>query len=312
MPFGLTNAPSNFMRLMNEVLHPFIGKFVVVYFDHILIYSKSLNEHIEHLCAVFCALWEARLFANLEKCTFCTDRVAFLGYVVTPQGIEMDEVKIESIKSWSIPATLTQLQSFLGLAGFYRHFVRDFITIAAPLNDLTKKGVSFRWGAAQDQDFHTLIDKLTHAPLLQLLDFGKTFELECNSSGIGIGGVLLQEGKSIAYFSEKMSGPSLNYSTYDKELYALVCILETWQHYLWPKEFIIHSDHESLKRIRGQAKLNKHHAKWVEFIETFPYIIKHKKGKDNVIVDALSRRYTMLSHLDHKIFSLESQRIICY
>jgi hypothetical protein len=128
MPFGLTNALSTFMRLMNEVLRPFIDKFVVVYFNDILIYSKPLNEHIEHLRAVFCALREAHLFANLEKFTFCTNRVAFLGYVVTPQGIEVDEAKIEGIKSWPIPATLTQLQSFLGLAGFYRCFMRDFST----------------------------------------------------------------------------------------------------------------------------------------------------------------------------------------
>jgi hypothetical protein len=215
MPFGLTNAPNTFMRLMNEVLCSFIGKFVVVYFDDILIYSKLMDEHIEHLCAVFGALREARLFANLEKCTFCTDRVAFLGYVVTPYGIEVDEVKIEAIKSWPISATLTQLQSFLGLAGFYRRFVRDFSTIAAPLNYLTKKGVPFYWRAAQEHSFNTLIDKLTHAPLLQLPDFGKTFELECDASGIRIGGVLLQEGKSNASFSEKLRGPSLNYSTYD-------------------------------------------------------------------------------------------------
>ena len=118
--------------------------------------------------------------------------------------------------------------------------------------------------------------------------------------------MLLQDGKPVAYFSEKLSGPSLNYSTYDKELYALVRTLETWQHYLWPKEFVIHSDHESLKHIKSQAKLNRRHAKWVEFIETFPYVIKHKKGKENVIVDALSRRYTMLSQLDFKIFGLET------
>jgi hypothetical protein len=185
--------------------------------------------------------------------------------------------------------------------------VRDFSIIAAPLNDLMKKGVLFRWGAAaQDQAFHTLIDKLTHAPLLQLLEFGKTFELECDASEIGIGGVLLQEGKHLAYFSENLSRPSPNYSTYDKELYALVRILETWQHYLWPKEFVIHFDHGSLKHIRGQAKLNKCHAKWVEFIKTFSYIIKHKKGKDNVIVDAISRTYNMLSQLDHNFFDLES------
>jgi hypothetical protein len=257
MPFGLTNAPSTFMRLMNGVLHPFIGKFMVVYFNDILIYSKSLDEHIEYLRAVFCALREACLFANLEKCTFCTNQVAFLGYVVTRQGIEVDEAKIEAIKSRLIPATLTQLQSFLGLAGFYRYFVRDFITIAAPLNDLMKKGVSFHWGAAQDQAFHTLLDKLTRALLLQLLDFGKTFEVKCDASGIGIGGILVQEGKPMAYFSEKLSGTSLNYSTYDKELYALLCVLESWRHYLWHKDFVIHSDHESWKYIGGQEKLNK-------------------------------------------------------
>jgi phage FluMu gp28-like protein len=182
--------------------------------------------------------------------------------------------------------------------------MRDFSTIAVPLNDSMKKGISFRWGAAQDQAFRTLIDKLTHAPLLQLLNFGKTFELEYDATGIGIGGVLLQEDKPVAYFREKLSEPSLNYSTFDKELYTLVRALETWQHYLWPKEFVIHSDHKSLKHIRGQAKVNKCHAKWVEFIETFMYIIKHKKGKDNVIVDALSRRYNMLSQLDHKFFGL--------
>ncbi|KAK1695348.1 hypothetical protein QYE76_012045 [Lolium multiflorum] len=306
MPFGLTNAPSTFMRLMNEVLRAFIGRFVVVYFDDILIYSKSLEEHLDHLRAVFNALRDARLYGNLEKCTFCTNRVAFLGYVVTAQGIEVDPAKIEAIENWPQPKTVTQVRSFLGLAGFYRRFVKDFGSIAAPLNELTKKDVPFVWGDAQQDSFMILKYKLTHAPLLQLPDFNKTFELECDASGIGLGGVLLQEGKPVAYFSEKLSGPSLNYSTYDKELYALVRTLQTWQHYLWPKEFVIHSDHESLKHIRSQAKLNRRHAKWVEFIESFPYVIKHKKGKDNVIADALSRRYTMLSQLDFKIFGLET------
>jgi hypothetical protein len=146
-----------------------------------------------------------------------------------------------------------------------------------------------------------LKDKLTHAPLLQLLDFNKTFELECDASGIGLGGFLLQERKLVAYFSEKLSGHVLNYSTYDKELYALVRCLETWQHYLWPKEFVIHSDHESLKHIHSQGKLNCRHAKQVEFIESFPCVIKHKKGMENVITDALSRRYALLTQLDYKI-----------
>jgi hypothetical protein len=135
MPFGLTNAPSTFMRLINEVFRAFIGKFVVVYFDDILIYNKSIDKHIDHLRAVFNALRDARLFGNLEKCTFCTDRVSFLGYVVTPQGIELDHAKVEAIHRWPIPKNLSQVRSFLGHAGSYRSFVKDFSIIAAPDGD---------------------------------------------------------------------------------------------------------------------------------------------------------------------------------
>jgi hypothetical protein len=143
MPFGLTNAPSTFMRLMNEVLRAFIGKFMVVYFDDILIYSKSIDEHIDHLHVVFNALRDAHLFGNLEKCTFCTDWVSFLGYVVIPQGIEVDHAKVEAIHDWPIPKNLSPVRSFLGLEGFYHRFVKDFSNIAAPLNELIKKGVPF-------------------------------------------------------------------------------------------------------------------------------------------------------------------------
>jgi hypothetical protein len=213
---------------------------------------------------------------------------------------------VEAIHGWPIPKNPSQVRRFLGLVGFYRRFVKDFSTIVAPLNELTKKGVPKSWGTRQENAFDMLKDKLTHAPLLQLPDFNKTFELKCDASGIGLGGVLLQERNPVAYFSEKLSGPVLNYSTYDKESYALVRCLETWQYYLWPKEFVIHSDHESLKHIRSQGKLNPRHAKWVEFIESFPYVIKHKKGKENVIVDDLSRRYALLTQLDYKIFGLET------
>ena len=125
-----------------------------------------MDEHLDHLRAVFNALRDARLFGNLEKCTFCTDRVSFLGYVVTPQGIEVDQAKVEAIQGWPVPKTITQVRSFLGLAGFYRRFVKDFSTIAAPLNELTKKGVPFSWGKVQENSFNMLKDKLTHAPLL--------------------------------------------------------------------------------------------------------------------------------------------------
>ena len=248
MPFGLTNAPSTFMRLMNHVLRSFIGKFVVVYFDDILIYSKSLDEHVEHIQSVLAVLREQKLYANLDKCTFCTDKVVFLGFVVSGHGVEVDEDKIKAVREWMPPQNASQVRSFLGLAGFYRRFVKDFSTIAAPINELTKKGVPFNWGEAQEKAFEELKMKLTTAPLLALPDFGKTFEIECDASGIGIGGVLMQERRPIAYFSEKLSGPTLNYSVYDKELYALVRSLESWQHYLLPKEFV--------KKLHDQAKAN--------------------------------------------------------
>ncbi|WZZ14915.1 hypothetical protein YC2023_108004 [Brassica napus] len=140
---------------------------------------------------------------------------------------------------------------------------------------------------------------------LYFLIFLKLFEIECDASGVGIGAVLMQDRKPIAYFSEKLGGATLNYPTYDQELYALVRARQTWQHYLWPNEFVIHTDHQSLRHLKGQHKLNKRHARWVEFIETFPYVIKYKQGKENVVADALSRRYTLLSALETKLLGFE-------
>ena len=146
MPFGLSNAPSTFMRLMNHVLRTFIGKFVVVYFDDILVYSKSLHEHVDHVKQVLLALRHASLFANLKKCTFCTDELVFLGYVVSSKGIEVDTSKIEAITNWPPPTNLAQLRSALGLFGFYHRFMKDFSTIACPLNELSKKECTLHLG----------------------------------------------------------------------------------------------------------------------------------------------------------------------
>ena len=305
MPFGLTNAPSTFMRLMNHVLRAFIGKFVVVYFDDILIYSKNLDDHVAHVKSVLDVLRKEKLFANMKKCTFCTDQLVFLGFVISAQRIQVDEEKIRAIREWSTPTSIANVRSFHGLASFYRRFVKDFSTLAAPLTEVIKKNVGFKWGEEQEKAFQLLKQQLTNAHLLSLPNFNKTFEIECDASGIGIGAVLMQEGKPIAYFSEKLSGAVLNYPTYDKELYALVRALETWQHYLWPKEFVVHTDHESLKHLKGQQKLNRRHARWMEFIETFPYVIRYKQGKENVVADALSRRYALISTLDAKLLGFE-------
>ncbi|XP_025983169.2 uncharacterized protein [Glycine max] len=306
MPFGLTNAPSTFMRLMNHALREFIGKFVVVYFDDILIYSTSLDLHAEHLQFVLSVLRKEKLYANLEKCSFCTDHVVFLGFVVSVEGVRVDVEKVKAIQEWPTPKTLSEVRGFHGLASFYRRFVKDFSTLAAPLTEIVKKNVGFKWGKKQEEAFAALKHRLTNAPILAMPNFAKSFEIECDVSNVGIGAVLLQEGHPIAYFSEKLGAAALNYSTYDKKLYALVRALQTWQHYLLPKEFVIHSDHESLKYLKGQGKLNKRHAKWVEFLEQFPYVIKHKKGKGNVVADALSRRHALLAMLETKLFGLES------
>jgi hypothetical protein len=225
---------------------------------------------------------------------------------VSAQGIQVDNKKIKAIKEWPTPENVRQVRSFHSLTGFYHQFVKDFNAIAAPLNNLTKKDIPFKWGNEQNQAFQELKKRLCETPVLQLPDFGKAFEIECDASGVSIGGVLLQEGKPISYFSEKLSGANLNYSIYDKELYALVRVLKTWQPYIWPKEFVIHSDHKALKYLKSQGKLNCRHAKWIEIIETFPYVVKHKKGKDNIVVDALSRRCALLTQLDAKVIGLES------
>ena len=155
------------------------------------------------------------------------------------------------------------IRSFNGLSSFYKRFVPNFSTLASPLNELVKKNMAFTFGKRQEQAFSLLKEKLTKAPVLALPDFSKTFELKCDASGVGVGVVLLQGGHPIAYFSEKLHGGTLNYPIHDKDLYALVRALQTWEHYLVSKEFVIHGDHESLKYIRGQCKLNKRHAKWV-------------------------------------------------
>ena len=305
MPFRLTNAPSTFMRLMNHVLRAFIGKFVVVYFNDILIYSKNLDDHLIHLKYVLDVLRKERLFANLKKCTFCTDKLVFLGFVVSARGIQVDEEKVRAIQDWPSPTSVSKVRSFHGLASFYRRFVKDFSSIAAPITEVIKKNVGFKWGEDQEKSFQVIKEKLTHAPLLALPNFAKTFEVECDASSLGIGAVLMQEGRPIAYFSEKLNGAALKYPTYDKELYALARALETWKHYLWPKEFVIHTEHESLKHMKGQHKWNKRHARWMEFVETFPYVIRYKQGKENIVADALSRRYVLISTLDAKLLGFE-------
>ncbi|XP_057532797.1 uncharacterized protein LOC130810672 [Amaranthus tricolor] len=304
MPFGLTGAPSTFMRLMNEILRPFLGKFIVVYLDDILIYSKDIAAHLDHLQQLFEVLRKQRLYAKLEKCNFLLPEVSFLGYIVGREGVKVDPTKIQAIQDWPIPTTLTQIRSLHGLASFYRRFIRDFSSVMAPITECTKQG-KFNWTPKAQQAFETLKSMMCSAPILKLPNFTKPFELECDASGMGIGAVLVQEGRPVAFFSEKLNNSRLNYSTYDKEFYAIIRALDHWSHYLRIQPFILHTDHESLKYINSQHKLSSRHARWVEFMQTFDFSAKYKVGKTNIIADALSRKYNMLGILGAKILGFE-------
>nr|XP_027122204.1 uncharacterized protein LOC113739159 [Coffea arabica] len=183
--------------------------------------SKSLEEHLR---LVLSALRENRLFVNMEKCVFCTSEVNFLGYIVGANGISVDPVKVKAIMEWPTPTNMSQVRSFHGLASFDRRFVKDFSTIAAHLNEIVKKNVGFQWGKEQEESFNKFRNLLTSAPILALPNFDLMFEVECDASEIGIGAVLHQNNRPLAYFSEKLSGRALNYPTYDKELFLLIIV----------------------------------------------------------------------------------------
>ncbi|GKA60304.1 transposon ty3-I gag-pol polyprotein [Tanacetum coccineum] len=221
MPCGLSNTPSTLMRLMTKVLRPFIGKFVVVYFDDILIYSQTKEEHLGHLQKVMKALGDNDLFVNLKKCTFLTNKLLFIGYIVSSDGIHVDETKVQAVRDWPSPKTLSEVRSFHGLATFYRRFVRNFSSIVAPITRCLKKG-RFQWTKEAEESFKIIKEKLTTAPILSLPNFDKVFELECDACGTEIGAVLSQEGRPVAFHREKLNEARQKWSTYEQELYAVV------------------------------------------------------------------------------------------
>jgi hypothetical protein len=185
MPFGLSNAPSTFMRLMNQVLKPFIGNFIVVYFDDILIYSRNPVNHMDHVRKVLEVLRENKLFINLKKCSFMMDQLLFLRFVVNADGIRVDEEKVRVIREWTTPKTVGEVRSFHGLATFYKRFIRNFSSIVAPITECMKKG-KFNWGDEAERSFSIIKEKLCTAPVLALPDFDKLFEVECDASIVGI------------------------------------------------------------------------------------------------------------------------------
>ena len=293
MPFGLSNAPSTFMRLMNAVLRPFAGKFLVVYFDDILIYSRSVAKHTEHLRAVCGKLQEEQLYAHTSKCSFLNQSVSFLGFIVSVVGIAMDPVKTTALREWLTPQSVFDVRSFHGLPQFYRRFIRNFSSLAAPLTDVFWQ-TQFDWNPAAECAFQQLKIALTTAPVLRLPDFNKLFDVATDASNTGIGTVLLQDTHPVSYFSEKLNDAKGRYSNYDRELYAVVQSLKFWRHYLLHQEFTLHSDHDALRFLHSQKKLSAHHGRWMEFLQEFTFSLRHRPGQDNRVADALSRRHHTL------------------
>ncbi|GJZ53215.1 putative reverse transcriptase domain-containing protein [Tanacetum coccineum] len=246
MPFGLTNAPAIFMDLMNRVYRPYLDKFVIVFIDDILIYSKTQEEHVEHLRLVLGLLKKEKLYAKFSKCEFWLREVQFLRHVINGNGIHVDPSKIEAVKNWKAPRTPIKVRSFLGLAGYYRRFIENFSKVAKSLTILTQKCKTFDWGEEQELSFQTLKDKLCNVPFLALLDGPEDFVVYCDTSGIGLGCVLMQRGEVIAYASRQLKIHEKNYTTHDLELGAVVFALKIWRHYLYGKKSVIYTDHKSL------------------------------------------------------------------
>ena len=290
MPFGLTNAPAAFMDLMNRVFRPYVDQFVVVFIDDILVYSKDRESHDTHLRVVLEILRKEQLYAKLSKCEFWLTEVSFLGHIVSKEGIRVYPKKIEVVVEWKPPRNVTEVRSFLGLAGYYRRFVKGFSMIAAPMTRLLQKNVKYEWSEKCQGSFEKLKAFLTEAPVLTQPTCGKEYVIYSDASLNGLGCVLMQDGKVVAYASRQLKPHEKNYPTHDLELAAIVFALKIWRHYLYGEKCFIYTDHKSLKYLPSQRELNLRQRRWMELIKDYDCVIDYHPGKANVVADALSRK----------------------
>ena len=290
MPFGLTNAPAAFMDLMNRVFQPYLDQFVIVFIDDILVYYRSREEHAGHLRIVLQTLRDRHLFAKFDKCDFWMTKIHFLGHVISKEGIAVDPSKIDAVLRWERPRNATEIRSFLGLAGYYRRFIEGFAKIASPLTKLTRKAVRFVWSSSCEDSFQELKKRLTTAPVLALPDSLGGFVVYSDASLIGLGCVLMQRGRVIAYGSRQLKPHEGNYPVHDLELAAVIFALKLWRHYLYGEDFEIYTDHKSLQYVFSQKELNLRQRRWIEYLKDFKCRILYHPGKANVVADALSRK----------------------
>lgn len=248
MPFGLTNAPATFQALMNSVFQEELRKHVLVFFDDILVYSSSLEEHYHHLMGVLEKMKAHQLYAKRSKCFFGQQQLEYLGHLISQEGVSTDPEKIKVMQEWPTPKNVKQLRGFLGLTGYYWRFVKDYGLISRPLTRLLKKG-AYLWDQEADMTFKRLKEAMTSTPVLTLPDYGLPFVVETDASDVGLGAVLMQQGRPIAFLSKALAPRHQSYSTYEKELLALVLATTKWYHYLQGHHFIVKTDHQSLKLV---------------------------------------------------------------
>jgi hypothetical protein len=292
MSFGLTNMPAVFMDTMNRVFHDYLDQFTVVFIDDILIYSKTSEEHKEHLRKVLERLRIEKLYAKLEKCEFWLDNVSFLEHVITGKGVAVDPEKMKVVVEWARPTSVFEIRSFSGLAGYYRRFIEGFSKLSGPLTALTRKNARFVWTDKCEQCFQELKRQLVTALVLALPTESGNFVVYSDASKKDLGCVLMQNDNVIAYASRQLKPYEQNYPTHDLELAAVVFALKIWRHYLYGEQCEIYTDHKSLKYLFTQKELNMRQRRWLELIKDYDCEINYHPRKANVVADAFSRKST--------------------
>ena len=305
LPFGLTNAPATFMQLMHDIFRPLLDRSVLVFIDDILVYSSNIEDHRRHVREVLELLRKNQLYAKASKCELIKSRVEFLGHMIDENGLHMTEDKVEAILKWPPLKSVSEVQSFIGLIGYYRKFIRMFSEIAAPLTELTQKGKPFEWTSAQQQAFDALKKKVSEHPVLILPNPSLPYLVTTDASGFAVGATLSQDqGKGnqpIAFLSKKMLAAELNYPPHEQELLAIIVALKAWRHYILGTKFNVATDHHSLIYLQTQPHLSARQTRWLEFLQQFDFKTEYKEGRTNVVADGLSRRP------DHKPIPIDSE-----
>jgi hypothetical protein len=317
MPFGLTGAPATFQRFINDTLREYLDIFCAVYLDDILVFSRTRAEHSKHLCLILERLRSAGLYAKLPKCHFFQSEVKYLGLIVGCDGIKMDPAKIKIIEEWQAPKNVTDIKAFLGFAGFYRRFIRNFSKILLPIINLEKKGTPFIWSDACEAAFQYIKDEFMKQPILKTFEWDVETILETDASDYVSAGVMSQKDEEgvlrpVAFYTKKHTPTECNYEIYDKELMAIIRCLEEWQPELEGSKIPIKiiTDHRNLEYFMSTKKLNRRQARWSGFLSRFNFNIVYRPGKQGMKPDALTRRSQDLPEEGDERLQHQSQTIL--